>query len=56
MSFVRSEVYRFLACIWSGLTDTWYHLFIARFFLGLGIGPKSEGSPHFLAVPTDKPS
>lgn len=23
-------------CIWSAVTNTWWHLFIARFFLGLG--------------------
>ncbi|GAA5853689.1 hypothetical protein JCM3766R1_000591 [Sporobolomyces carnicolor] len=32
-------------CIWSAVTNTWWHLFIARFFLGLGIGPKSATVP-----------
>lgn len=31
----------FITCIWQALTDSWWHLFIARFFLGFGIGPKS---------------
>jgi MFS family permease len=30
----------FLACIWQGVTNSWPHLFVARFVLGLGIGPK----------------
>ncbi|KIM20111.1 hypothetical protein M408DRAFT_309162 [Serendipita vermifera MAFF 305830] len=34
-----------IACFWSGLTNTWYHLFIARFCLGLGIGPKTPTVP-----------
>ena len=55
MTSVHSEVYRFLTCIWSGLTNTWYHLFIARFCLGLGIGPKSGGSPHLPMLSADKP-
>ncbi|KAH7922136.1 hypothetical protein BV22DRAFT_1017951 [Leucogyrophana mollusca] len=39
----------FLTCIWSGLTNTWWHLFIARFFLGFGIGPKSATVPVYAA-------
>lgn len=39
----------FAACIWSACTDTWWHLFIARFFLGFGIGPKSSTVPVFAA-------
>ncbi|KZT72160.1 hypothetical protein DAEQUDRAFT_664568 [Daedalea quercina L-15889] len=39
----------FAACIWQGVTDTWWHLFIARFFLGFGIGPKSATSPVYAA-------
>ncbi|KIM32015.1 hypothetical protein M408DRAFT_21182 [Serendipita vermifera MAFF 305830] len=38
-----------IACFWSGLTNTWYHLFIARFCLGLGIGPKSSTVPVYTA-------
>lgn len=30
----------FIACVWQGLTNSWPHLFAARFVLGLGIGPK----------------
>ncbi|KAG2137864.1 uncharacterized protein EDB93DRAFT_1090921 [Suillus bovinus] len=39
----------FLTCVWSGLTNTWWHLFIARFFLGFGIGPKSATVPVYSA-------
>ncbi|OAP59290.1 hypothetical protein AYL99_06588 [Fonsecaea erecta] len=31
----------FAACIWSACTNTWWHLMIARIFLGIGLGPKS---------------
>ncbi|GAA5842913.1 hypothetical protein JCM5353_004135 [Sporobolomyces roseus] len=34
-----------ICCIWSALTNSWWHLFIARFFLGVGIGPKSATVP-----------
>lgn len=40
---------RFLGCIWNALTDTWWHLFISRLFLGLGIGPKSATAPILVA-------
>jgi MFS family permease len=33
-------LFSFLTCIWQGVTNSWQHLFIARFVLGLGIGPK----------------
>lgn len=33
----------------SCLADTWWHMFIARFALGLGIGPKSATTPIFAA-------
>ncbi|KAH9940403.1 MFS sugar transporter [Epithele typhae] len=39
----------FITCIWQGLTNTWWHLFIARFFLGFGIGPKSATVPVYAA-------
>ncbi|KAH8119191.1 proton myo-inositol cotransporter [Phellopilus nigrolimitatus] len=39
----------FLACIWQGVTNSWPHLFIARFVLGLGIGPKSATVPVYAA-------
>ncbi|OJT05084.1 Major myo-inositol transporter IolT [Trametes pubescens] len=39
----------FVTCIWQGLTNTWWHLFIARFILGFGIGPKSTTVPVYAA-------
>ena len=39
----------FLACIWQAVTNSWPHLFIARFVLGLGIGPKSATVPVYAA-------
>ncbi|GAA5988762.1 hypothetical protein JCM5350_002929 [Sporobolomyces pararoseus] len=36
-----------LTCIWSGCTNSWEHLFAARFVLGLGIGPKSATVPVY---------
>ncbi|KAG7851165.1 hypothetical protein KL941_000834 [Ogataea angusta] len=36
-----------LCCIWSALTNTWWHLFIARFFLGFAIGPNSTTVPVY---------
>ncbi|KAF9451301.1 H(+)-myo-inositol cotransporter [Macrolepiota fuliginosa MF-IS2] len=39
----------FLTCIWQGVTNSWPHLFIARFVLGLGIGPKSSTVPVYAA-------
>lgn len=39
----------FITCIWSAVTDVWWHLFIARFMLGLGIGPKSATVPVYAA-------
>ncbi|KAH8811761.1 MFS sugar transporter [Xylogone sp. PMI_703] len=38
-----------LACFWQGFTNTWWHMFIARFALGLGIGPKSATVPIYAA-------
>ncbi|KAI1825696.1 hypothetical protein F4861DRAFT_161772 [Xylaria intraflava] len=38
-----------LACFWQAFTNTWWHMFIARFFLGFGIGPKSATSPILAA-------
>lgn len=37
------------ACFWQAFTNTWWHMFIARFFLGFGIGPKSATSPILAA-------
>lgn len=39
----------FLTCVWSGVTNSWPHLFAARFVLGLGIGPKSTTVPVYSA-------
>ncbi|KAF6844684.1 hypothetical protein CMUS01_00868 [Colletotrichum musicola] len=38
-----------LTCFWQAFTNTWWHMFIARFFLGFGIGPKSATTPMFAA-------
>ncbi|BGP01880.1 Sugar transporter-domain containing protein [Rhodotorula toruloides] len=38
-----------LGCIWGAVTNTWWHLFISRLFLGLGIGPKSATVPILAA-------
>ncbi|GAB1312948.1 hypothetical protein MFIFM68171_03158 [Madurella fahalii] len=38
-----------LACFWQAFTNNWYHMFIARFLLGFGIGPKSATTPIFAA-------
>ena len=36
-------------CIWQAFTQSWWHLFIARFCLGLGVGPKSATIPIYSA-------
>ncbi|KAL2014458.1 hypothetical protein VTN00DRAFT_1983 [Thermoascus crustaceus] len=41
-----------LACLWQGFVNTWWHMFIARFALGLGIGPKSATVPIYAAETT----
>jgi MFS family permease len=38
-----------LAVIWQTLTNSWWHMFIARFALGLAIGPKSATVPIYAA-------
>jgi len=38
-----------IACLWQAFTNTWWHMFIARFFLGFGIGPKSATVPIYAA-------
>ncbi|KAJ7451663.1 hypothetical protein FB451DRAFT_1566170 [Mycena latifolia] len=38
-----------ISCFWGALTNTWWHLLISRFVLGLGIGPKSSTVPVFAA-------
>lgn len=39
-------------CFWQGFCSSWYHLFVARFFLGFGIGPKSSTVPIYAAETT----
>lgn len=46
--FVASFV-SFATCVWQGVTNTWWHMFIARFILGIGIGPKSATVPVYAA-------
>lgn len=41
-----------LACFWQAFANTWWHMFVARFFLGFGIGPKSATVPIFAAETT----
>ncbi|KAM9902346.1 hypothetical protein OXX79_003992 [Metschnikowia pulcherrima] len=42
-----------ITCIWQGLVNLkWYHLFIARFCLGFGIGVKSATVPAYAAETT----
>ncbi|QRV82699.1 Sugar (and other) transporter [Ceratobasidium sp. AG-Ba] len=38
-----------LTCFWQGVTNSWPHLFVARFVLGLGVGPKSTTVPVYAA-------
>lgn len=38
-----------ITCFWQGFTNTWYHLFIARFMLGFGIGIKSSTTTPYTA-------
>jgi len=38
-----------LACFWQGFVNSWWHMFIARFALGFGIGPKSATVPIYAA-------
>lgn len=45
-------LYSATACFWQGFVNTWWHMFIARFFLGFGIGPKSATVPIFAAEST----
>lgn len=43
-----------VTCVWQGFVNTWWHLFIARFFLGFGIGIKSATVPAYAAECTPK--
>ncbi|PKY04980.1 MFS sugar transporter [Aspergillus campestris IBT 28561] len=38
-----------ITCFWQGFVNTWWHMFIARFALGFGIGPKSATVPVYAA-------
>lgn len=38
-----------ITCLWQGFVNTWWHMFIARFALGFGIGPKSATVPIYAA-------
>lgn len=38
-----------IASIWEGVANSWVNLFIARFVLGFGIGPKSSTVPVYAA-------
>ncbi|KAK7455856.1 hypothetical protein VKT23_010893 [Stygiomarasmius scandens] len=44
-----TALFSFLTCIWQGVTNSWEHLFVARFVLGIGIGPKSATVPVYAA-------
>ena len=39
--------YSAVACLWQGFVSTWWAMFVARFALGLGIGPKSATVPIY---------
>ncbi|KAF5212779.1 hypothetical protein E0198_000283 [Clavispora lusitaniae] len=42
-----------VTCIWQGLVNLkWYHLFLSRFFLGVGVGVKSATVPAYAAETT----
>ncbi|PGH14762.1 hypothetical protein AJ80_05806 [Polytolypa hystricis UAMH7299] len=45
-------VFSALTCFWQGFVNTWWHMFIARFMLGIGIGPKSATVPIYAAETT----
>jgi sugar porter (SP) family MFS transporter len=45
-------LYSAVACFWQGFVNTWWHMFISRFFLGFGIGPKSATVPIYAAETT----
>ncbi|MCH0629979.1 sugar porter family MFS transporter [Kocuria palustris] len=39
----------FATCFWQGFVNNWWHLFIARFFMGVGVGVKSATVPVYAA-------
>ncbi|KAL1859684.1 hypothetical protein VTK73DRAFT_7502 [Phialemonium thermophilum] len=44
-----------VASIWEGVANSWVNLFLARFVLGFGIGPKSSTVPVYAAECTPAP-
>ena len=38
-----------MGCFWNAFANTWWHMLISRFALGLGIGPKSATVPMYAA-------
>jgi len=38
-----------ITCFWQGFVNSWWHMFVARLLLGLGIGPKSATVPIYAA-------
>ncbi|KAI5965051.1 hypothetical protein KGF57_000844 [Candida theae] len=38
-----------ITCVWQGFVNNWWHLFISRFFLGVGVGIKSATVPPYAA-------
>ncbi|GAA5849288.1 hypothetical protein JCM8547_006504 [Rhodosporidiobolus lusitaniae] len=44
-----SSLISLLGCIWSGVTNSWQHLFVARLFMGIGIGINSATVPVYAA-------
>jgi len=43
-----------LTCVWQGFINNWWHLFIARFFMGFGVGIKSATVPPYAAECTPR--
>ncbi|KII91690.1 hypothetical protein PLICRDRAFT_123227 [Plicaturopsis crispa FD-325 SS-3] len=46
--FITSAI-TWVTCFWQGATNSWQHLLVARFFMGVGIGPKSAIVPVYSA-------
>ncbi|CAK7897721.1 hypothetical protein CAAN1_04S01200 [[Candida] anglica] len=43
-----------VTCLWQGFVNNWWHLFIARFLLGFGVGIKSATVPAYASECTPK--